>query len=164
MDLCVSALACGMERDFPDYLEEFTGWLRAQPEVAHVYSYSDIIKRLNKNMHNDDAAYYATPDDREIDSGSVQLDVSTTATLTRAITLPSELPAGRYYLTEMETIGDIIDKNLVELSFKAIRIGVKLSPDAPCHQSAKRAATSPPNAAISALLSMSSGGGATMAS
>ena len=53
----------------PSYLqnlESFTGWLRDQPEVRHVFSYSDIIKRLNKNMHNDDAAYYATPDDREL--------------------------------------------------------------------------------------------------
>jgi predicted RND superfamily exporter protein len=47
-------------------LERFTTWLRSQPEVLHVYSYSDIIKRLNRNMHADDDAWYRLPDDREL--------------------------------------------------------------------------------------------------
>ncbi|UCE89311.1 MAG: MMPL family transporter [Pseudomonadota bacterium] len=47
-------------------LERFTRWLREQPEVTHVYSYSDIIKRLNKNMHGDDPAWYDVPEDREL--------------------------------------------------------------------------------------------------
>ena len=53
----------------PEYLERlgaFTGWLRTQPEVMHVYSYSDIIKRLNKNMHGDDATWYRLPEDRRL--------------------------------------------------------------------------------------------------
>ncbi|TDI60663.1 MAG: RND transporter [Alphaproteobacteria bacterium] len=53
----------------PEYLENletFTGWLRAQPEVAHVFSYTDIIKRLNKNLHGDDEDFYRIPDDRQM--------------------------------------------------------------------------------------------------
>ena len=53
----------------PEYLrnlDRFTIWLRAQPEVEHVYSYTDIIKRLNKNMHGDDAAWYRIPEDRQL--------------------------------------------------------------------------------------------------
>jgi predicted RND superfamily exporter protein len=53
----------------PSYLEkleELTEWLRKQPEVVHVYSYADIIKRLNKNMHEDDPAWYRIPDSREL--------------------------------------------------------------------------------------------------
>jgi predicted RND superfamily exporter protein len=34
--------------------------------VEHVYSYADIIKRLNKNMHGDDSAWYRIPEDREL--------------------------------------------------------------------------------------------------
>ncbi len=49
-----------------DHLEQFTAWLRAQPEVDHVYSYTDIIKRLNKNMHEDDPAWYRLPDTRDL--------------------------------------------------------------------------------------------------
>ena len=53
----------------PEYLsnlESFTSWLRDQPEVTHVYSYADIIKRLNKNMHGDDPAWHRIPEERNL--------------------------------------------------------------------------------------------------
>ncbi len=53
----------------PAYLERlanFTDWLRTQPNVTHVYSYTDIIKRLNKNLHGDDPAWYRIPEDRQL--------------------------------------------------------------------------------------------------
>ncbi len=53
----------------PEYLEaldRFTVFLRAQPEVRHVYSFSDVMKRLNKNLHGDDDAYYRIPGNREL--------------------------------------------------------------------------------------------------
>jgi len=53
----------------PEYLqnvEKFTEWLRHLPEVNHVYSYSDIIKRLNKNMHNDNPVWYQLPKERNL--------------------------------------------------------------------------------------------------
>lgn len=54
------------EPAYLESLERFTAWLRDQPEVTHVYSYSDVIKRLNKNMNADDPAFYRIPDDREM--------------------------------------------------------------------------------------------------
>ena len=53
----------------PEYLanlEKFADYLREQPNVTHVYTLSDIMKRLNRNMHADNDAYYRTPDDREL--------------------------------------------------------------------------------------------------
>ncbi|MDX1509120.1 MAG: MMPL family transporter, partial [Woeseiaceae bacterium] len=53
----------------PEYLanlERFAAFLREQPNVSHVYSLSDVMKRLNRNMHGDDASYYRIPDDREL--------------------------------------------------------------------------------------------------
>lgn len=53
----------------PEYLanlENFVEYLRTIPEVKHVYSISDIMKRLNKNMHGDDQSYYRIPDNREL--------------------------------------------------------------------------------------------------
>ena len=53
----------------PDYLqdlEKFANWLREKPEVDHVYAMTDVFKRLNKNMHNDDQDYYRIPDNREL--------------------------------------------------------------------------------------------------
>ncbi len=53
----------------PNFLAEehaFAEWLREQPEVLHVSSITDIFKRLNKNMHEDDPAWYRLPDSREL--------------------------------------------------------------------------------------------------
>ncbi len=53
----------------PEFLrkaESFVNWYKAQPEVIQVSSYTNIHKRLNKNMHGDDEAYYRLPDDREL--------------------------------------------------------------------------------------------------
>ena len=54
------------EPAFLSQLDDFTIWLRQQPEVLHVFSYADIIKRLNKNMHGDDQSWYRLPDEREL--------------------------------------------------------------------------------------------------
>lgn len=53
----------------PEYLnslEHLTTWLRSQSEVIHVFSLSDIMSRLNKNMHGDDQDWYRIPDDRAL--------------------------------------------------------------------------------------------------
>jgi len=47
-------------------LDAFAGFLRAQPNVTHVYSLSDIMKRLNRNMHGDDPAFFNLPDQRDL--------------------------------------------------------------------------------------------------
>jgi len=47
-------------------LEEFAHWFRAQPEVMHVSTLSDTMKRLNKNLHGDDPDWYQLPDKREL--------------------------------------------------------------------------------------------------
>lgn len=52
--------------EYLHYLEQFTAYLREQPGVTHVYSFSDVMKRLNKNLHGDQQQYYRIPDDREL--------------------------------------------------------------------------------------------------
>lgn len=53
----------------PAYLRKvdaFKTWLETQDSVTHVSSFVDVVKRLNRNMHGDDPAYYRIPDDREL--------------------------------------------------------------------------------------------------
>jgi len=53
----------------PEYLtraEGFSNWLKEQDGVAHVQSLTDTFKRLNKNMHGDDPAWYKLPGDRDL--------------------------------------------------------------------------------------------------
>ena len=55
----------------PEYLrqvEAFAEWNRSQPEVGHVQAFSDIMIRLNKNMHGDDPAFFRIPDAQDLAS------------------------------------------------------------------------------------------------
>ena len=54
------------EPEYLENLEAFTSFLREQPHVTHVYSISDIMKRLNRNMHADDDSYYRIPANRDL--------------------------------------------------------------------------------------------------
>ena len=53
----------------PEYLtklDAFVVWLRAQPEVDQVTSFSDVIKRLNENMNGGRKAFYTIPDNPQL--------------------------------------------------------------------------------------------------
>ncbi|MCG8317036.1 MAG: MMPL family transporter [Pseudomonadales bacterium] len=55
----------------PEYLaaiEAFNQWAEQQPEVSFAGSYSDVIKRLNRNMNADDPAFFIVPADRALAS------------------------------------------------------------------------------------------------
>ena len=47
-------------------LSTFADWLRSQPETQHVTVLTDVLKRLNKNMHADDPSEYRLPDSRAL--------------------------------------------------------------------------------------------------
>jgi predicted RND superfamily exporter protein len=55
----------------PEYLkniDKFSQWLKTQDVVRHVVVFSDIMKRLNRNMHDDNDAFYKLPESSELSS------------------------------------------------------------------------------------------------
>ncbi len=71
LDRLEYSLSAGREGGItdPEYLravDAFAEWYRTQPEVHHVQSFPDIMKRVNENMHGDDPAFYRIPDDPEL--------------------------------------------------------------------------------------------------
>ncbi len=53
----------------PAYLaavDRFAEWYCQQPGVSHVTKITDVIKRLNMNMHGDDPEWYRLPQSREL--------------------------------------------------------------------------------------------------
>jgi predicted RND superfamily exporter protein len=53
----------------PEFLaavDKFVSWVRTLPEVNNVSTLTDILKRLNKNMHGDDESFYKLPNNREL--------------------------------------------------------------------------------------------------
>jgi len=64
IDFVISGAATGAvhQPEFLQALANFSDWLQQQPEVMHVNTFSDVLKRLNRNMHQDDADFYRLPD------------------------------------------------------------------------------------------------------
>ena len=51
---------------FLEGLDKAADWLRQQPEIQHVMSFSDVMKRLNKNMYGDAEEAYRLPDNAQL--------------------------------------------------------------------------------------------------
>ena len=47
-------------------VDSFAQWLREQPEVSHVTSIADIMKRINQNLHSDAIGSYALPTNSDL--------------------------------------------------------------------------------------------------
>ena len=53
----------------PGFLQDaaaFAEWYRSQPETMHVATITDVMKRLNLNLHGDDPTYYRLPQERDL--------------------------------------------------------------------------------------------------
>ena len=68
IEISIPAAGTGGVSD-PEYLrtlEAFTQYLRDDVGVRHVYAITDIMKRLNRNMHGDHTNAYKLPENREL--------------------------------------------------------------------------------------------------
>ena len=52
--------------EFLRQVQQFAQWLETHDEVVHVEVITEIFKRLNKNMHGDDEAYFKLPENNEL--------------------------------------------------------------------------------------------------
>ena len=59
--------------NFLNEIDSFAEWLRARDEVNHVLTFTDTLKRLNKNMNFDDEAFAKIPQDGDLASQYVLL-------------------------------------------------------------------------------------------
>ena len=71
LDTFEYSLNSGREEGITDigYLRQvdsFAGWLRKQPEVSHVTSIVDVLKRLNRNLHGDADGSYVVPESSDL--------------------------------------------------------------------------------------------------
>ncbi len=97
-------------------LEAFTKWLRNQPEVIHVNSFTDIIKRLNKSMHGDDERFYSLPKDKEMTS---QYLLSYEMSLPYGLDLSSQLDINRSATRLVVTLDRISTQEIIKIKNRA---------------------------------------------
>ncbi len=81
-------------------VDTFTDWLRQQPDVASVYTLTDIIKRINRDLNGGDPQHYVLPATRE-------------ATAQTLLLYELSLPAGLDLTDRMD-----IDKQTIRVSVR----------------------------------------------
>ncbi|MDB1123688.1 efflux RND transporter permease subunit [Vibrio algarum] len=105
--------------------EAFTGWLRLQPEVHHVASMTDTFKRLNKNMHGDDNAYYRLPENREL---AAQYLLMYEMSLPYGLDLNNQINIDKSALKLQVTIDNLGSDELVNLENRIYQWFTKYTP------------------------------------
>jgi predicted RND superfamily exporter protein len=102
--------------EFLKEIENFANWYRQQPETLHVNIYTDIIKRLNKNMHGDDVSYYSIPDDRDL---SAQYLLLYEMSLPYGLDLNNQINLDKSATRMTATLKTISSNNLIGLENRA---------------------------------------------
>ncbi|MEK7322424.1 MAG: MMPL family transporter [Pseudomonadota bacterium] len=104
------------EPDFLRYLDMFAIWYRAQPEVKHVDAFSDVMKRLNKNMHGDDPAAYRLPEQREL---AAQYLLLYELSLPYGLDLNNQINVDKSATRMTVLVGDVTNNQLLALEERA---------------------------------------------
>ena len=105
----------------PGYLKEvekFANWYREQPETRHVNVFTDVIKRLNKNMHGDELSWYKIPDDRNL---SAQYLLMYEMSLPYGLDLNNQIDISKSALRMTVSIKTISSNEIIELENRAQR-------------------------------------------
>ena len=93
-------------------VERFADWYRTQPAVLHVNSLTDILKRLNKNLHGDDPAWYRLPDQRDM---AAQYLLLYEMSLPYGLDLNNQIDIGKSATRLVVTVGNISSNEMLAL-------------------------------------------------
>ncbi len=52
--------------EYLNHLDALANWLRSQPRVMNVSSFSDVMRRVNRSMHADQDEWYRLPESRDL--------------------------------------------------------------------------------------------------
>ena len=103
----------------PEFLREaeaFAEWLRTQPEVGHVYSVADILKKLNMNMNGDDPAFYRIPDNRKL---AAQYLLTYELSLPQGVNLIDRVDINRSAIRLTATLRNVSTQQVLDLEERA---------------------------------------------
>lgn len=103
--------------EFLQVVEDFSQWLRQQPEVDHVATISDTIKRLNKSMNADDESYYQLPGEREL---TAQYLLMYEMSLPYGLDLNNQLNIDKSSTQVVSTLKNLGSKEYVALEQRAL--------------------------------------------
>ena len=116
-------LGAGLEGGVSDpaYLarvDGFADWLRAQPEVLHVFSIVDVFKKLNRNMHGDDPRHFRVPDTRAL---AAQFLLTYELALPQGLDLSDRVSVDKSTARLTATLSNLSSQQVIELEARAYR-------------------------------------------
>lgn len=104
------------EPEFLERVEAFANWYETQPEVWHVNTLTDIMKRLNKNMHADEPEWYRLPDQRNL---AAQYLLLYEMSLPYGLDLNNQIDVGKSATRMTVTVKNISSNEMLALEDKA---------------------------------------------
>ena len=116
----------------PNYLEDldnFSVWLRGQPEVNHVASFADVVKRINRSMNADRQSFYAVPENREL---SAQYLLLYEMSLPYGLDLNDQLNIDKSASRLVVTLTDVSTTEMEGLRARASGLAARKHARAPC--------------------------------
>jgi len=114
----------------PEYLtklEEFSHWLQDQPEVLHVLSFTDVMKRLNMNMNADDPGHYTLPQSRDL---AAQYMLLYEMSLPFGLDLNNQIDVGKTSTRVTAILDNISSGEMKDVKFRAQQWFVDHAPEA----------------------------------
>ena len=102
--------------DFLKKVDQFADWYRQQPETKHVNTITDTFKRLNRNMHGDDPAYYVLPEERDL---AAQYLLLYEMSLPYGLDLNNQINVDKSAVRISITLDTISTKNILDLESRA---------------------------------------------
>lgn len=101
--------------EYLNYIDDFADWMREQPEVRHVMSFSNVVKRINRSMNGDQDSYYALPDDRDL---AAQYLLLYEMSLPYGLDLNDQINIDKSATRVVVTLGDVGTEDMTSLRLR----------------------------------------------
>lgn len=115
------------EPDMLNVTEDFANWYREQDGVIHVNVFTDIMKRLNMNLHEDQKDWYRIPDEREL---AAQYLLLYEMSLPYGLDLNNQINVDKSATRITVTVGNLKTNELMALEAKGRQWLVENAPEA----------------------------------
>ena len=99
--------------EYLNYLEKFTAFAESQPEVVHVNTFSEVQKRVNKALHNDEAAFYTIPKDIK---EAAQYNLLYELSLPYGLDLSNQVNIGKSETRFVVTLKEVKSQKMIEIA------------------------------------------------
>ena len=98
---------------FLSKVDDFVEWARGLPNVTHVNTFTDTFKRLNKNMHEDNDAYYRLPEQKDL---SAQYLLLYELSLPEGLDLNNQMDIGKSATQVIVTLKDMPSSYIADIA------------------------------------------------